>query len=217
MIKIINSENSYKMIIKQKAYYDQEAQDFLSKVSGKLDSETIRRINNGEIKLEEAAHYIRRAITGQGGTNELINNTTVEKNGVVSFDKARLHEGEHLVLKALRLGWASTALADGTKNPAEVVFSSKKSAAMPAALRSANLIISQDNKVIFKRSIEDLLADEIKEGGSEDNAYQLKTWKTILAGRAFSIQLEYAEGLNVPADANHFFEVRLYGAKTVLK
>jgi hypothetical protein len=205
------------MIIKQKAYYDQEAQDFLSKVSGKLDSETIRRINNGEIKLEEVAHYLRRAITGQGGTNEMINNTTVEKNGVVSFDKARLHEGEHMVLKALRLGWATTPKVDGTTNPAEVVFSSKKSAQMPAALRSANLIISQDNKVIFKRAIEDLLTDEIKEGGSEDNAYLLRTWKTILAGRQFSIQIEYADGLSVPADANHFLEIRLYGSKTVLK
>jgi hypothetical protein len=205
------------LVIKQKAYYDQEAQDFLSKVSGKLDSETIRRINNGEIKLEEAAHYVRRAITGQGGTNELINNTTVEKNGTVSFDKARLHEGEHLVLKALRLGWATTAALDGTKDPSEVVFSPLKSANMPSALRGANLIISQDNKVIFKRSVEDLLADEIREGGSEENAYQLRTWKTVLAGRAFSIALEYADGQSVPADANHFIEVRMYGSKTVLK
>jgi hypothetical protein len=205
------------LVIKQKAYYDQEAQDFLSKVSGKLDSETIRRINNGEIKLEEAAHYVRRAITGQGGTNELINNTTVEKNGTVSFDKARLHEGEHLVLKALRLGWATTAALDGTKDPALVVYSPLKSSNMPSALRGANVIISQDNKVIFKRSVEDLLADQIKEGGSEENAYQLRTWKTILAGRAFSIALEYADGQSVPADANHFIEVRMYGSKTVLK
>jgi hypothetical protein len=205
------------LVIKQKAYYDQEAQDFLSKVSGKLDSETIRRINNGEIKLEEAAHYVKKAITGQGGTNELINNTTVEKNGTVSFDKARLHEGEHLVLKALRLGWATTTTASAITDPALVVFSPLKSANMPSALRGANIIISQDNKVIFKRSVEDLLADEIREGGSEENAYQLRTWKTILAGRAFSIALEYADGQSVPADANHFVEVRMYGSKTVLK
>jgi hypothetical protein len=210
------------LVIKQKAYYDQEAQDFLSKVSGKLDSETIRRINNGEVKLEEVAHYVRKRIDGQGGTNELINNTTVEKNGTVSFDKARLHEGEHLVLKGLRLGWTKTAKPAGTDpggatDPALVVYSPKKDATMPPALRGANVIISQDNKVIFKRSVEDILADQLKDGGSEENAYQLRTWKTILAGRSFSIAIEYADGQAVPTDAHHFLEVRMYGSKTVLK
>lgn len=203
--------------IRQKAYFDQEAQDFIGKVAGKLDGETVNRIQRGDIKLEEAAHYIRKAITGQGGTNELINNTTVEKSGVVSFDKARLHEGENLVLKAIRLGYGTTPTTGGSTNPAEVNYSALKSNSIPAALKGANLVVSQDNKVIFKRPVHDLLLDAIIDGDSEKNSYHLKTWKTILAGRSFSIQLEYAEGLTVPADANHFFEVRLYGSKTVLK
>ena len=203
--------------IKQKAYFDQEAQDFLSKVAGRLDGETVRRINQNEVKLEDAAEYVRKAITGQSGTNDLISNTTVETNGIVSFDKARLPEGEHLVLKALRIAFGSSDAAVGTENPAEVNYSAKKDAAIPAALRGANLIITQDNKVVFKRPVEDLLLDGIIEGGSEDNSYKLNNWKVIVAGRPFNIQLEYAEGLSMGAAKKYFFEVRMFGAKTVLK
>ncbi|MBW3546330.1 MAG: hypothetical protein KY428_12170 [Bacteroidetes bacterium] len=204
-------------ILKQKAYFDQEAQDFLSKVAGILDGETLRRAGQGQIRLEDATHYVRKAITGQGGTNDLISNTTLEKVGIVSFDKARLAEGEHLVLKALRISYGTTPQDGGTTNPAEVNYSSIKSNHIPAALRGANLSILQDGKVVFKRAIEDLMNDGISEGNSTKNSYQLINWKAIVAGRPFEMKLEYAEGLNVPADAHHFIEVRLIGAKTVLK
>lgn len=204
-------------VIKQKAYYDQESQDFLSKVAGVLDGETLRRAGEGKLRLEDATHYVRRTINGQSGTNDLISNTTVEKVGVVSFDKARLADGEHLVLKAIRFSFGTTTTASAVVNPAEVSYSSVKSNSIPAALRGANLVIQQDGKIVFKRSIEDLMNDAIVEGNTSKNSYQLSNWKAIVAGRAFQIQLEYAEGLSVPADANYFCEVRLIGAKTVLK
>lgn len=208
--------------VKQKAYFDQEAQDFLSKVAGNLDNETISRISQGQVRLEDATHYVRKAISGQSGTNDLISNTTVEKVGTVSFDKARLQEGEHLVLKALRLSYGSSAVAVGTTpggptDPALISYSSVKSNSIPKALMGANLIIQQNGKVVFKRSIEDLMADAIVEGNTSSNSYQLQNWKTIVAGRPFDIKLEYAEGQSTGADANHFIEVRLIGAKTVLK
>lgn len=207
-------------VIKQKAYFDQEAQDFLLQdhILALLDADTKERLRNGKIKLEDASEYIRRQITGQAGTNQLITNTSVEKVGVISFDKARLNDGEHLIVKSIRLSFASVA-PGGTDDAAQVVYDPKLRDDLPPAIYGANLNITQDNKIVFTHPVADLLLDGVQQGTPKSNAYILDNWKLIAAGRPFGMELQYAEDLAVPAAAvaKWFAEIRLYGSRTVLK
>lgn len=211
-------------VIKQKAYFDQEAADYLLQdfVKNRLDADTKNRLQSNELKLEDGIEYIRVQITGQAGTNDLIKNTSTQKTGVISFDKARLNEGEYLILKAMRLSFGTVA-ADGTDDPAQVYYNPLLRQELPAAVRGANLKIVQENKTLFSYPVADLLLDGVQQGSPKQNAYVLDNWKLIEAGRPFTVQLEYAEGLSIPAAnatagiGKWFVEIRLYGSSTIRK
>lgn len=202
---------------KNKTYYDFAAHEFLSlpSVARELDQDTINKLRAGEIRLEDAVFYASADVSGQGGTSDLITNSTALKKGTVNFDKSALPKLQNLVLKAIQFGYA--AVTDGD-DVAEAQFSSKIPASMETAVLKANLIIKQEDKIVFERPVRDLMSESTDDASQP---YELSNWRLIKGDRMLEIKLEYPEGISVTASgsgvATHYVEVRLLGTKTRVK
>lgn len=199
-----------------KKYYDFDAHEFLSlpSVARELDQDTLTKLSSNEIRLEDAVFFATADVSGQGGTTELITNSTALKKGTVNFDKSALPKLQNLVLKAVQFGYA--AVEDGN-DVAKAQFSSTIPAGMDPAVLKATLVIRQDDKVVFERPVRDIMSES-----SEDaKAYELSNWRLIKGDRLLEVKLEYPEGLSVAASGagedTHYVEVRLIGTKTRVK
>lgn len=199
-----------------KNYYDFDAHEFLSmpSVANELDQDTLTKLGNREVRLEDAVFFATADVSGQGGTTELITNSTAKKKGTVNFDKSTLPKLENLVLKSIQFGYAAVDEGDDV---AKAVFSSVIPADMDPAVLKATLVIRQEDKIVFERPVRDLMA----ESEEDPKIYNLTNWRLIKGDRLLEIKLEYPEGLSVAASGStldtHYVEVRLIGTKTRVK
>lgn len=199
-----------------KKYYDFDAHEFLSlpSVARELDQDTLSKLSAGEIRLEDSVFYASADVSGQGGTTELITNSTAKKKGTVNFDKSALPKLENLVLKSIQFGYAAVNEGDDV---AKAQFSSVIPNAMDPAVLKATLVIRQEDKIVFERPVRDLMA----ESDNDPKTYALTNWRLIKGDRLLEVKLEYPEGLSVAASGStkdtHYVEVRLIGTKTRVK
>lgn len=200
-------------------YADVAANEFLGLpvIFEQLDTETQERLRKREIKLEDAVFYAAVHVSGQGGSVPLTTESTNLKKGTINYDKSALPKMQNLILKTIRFGYAK--LNDIT-DPALVKFSSKKPVDMDQAVERANLVIRQNDKIVFERPVADLMSEESERGA--DRGYNLENWRLIVGDRKFEITMEYPEGQSVQAAGiagtpRHHVEVRLIGTKTKTK
>ncbi len=182
-------------------------------IKTQLDLETKTKLDKQQLRMEDAVFYAAVHVSGQGGTAELITESTNLKKGVVNFDKAMLPVSQSLGLKTIVFSYAKI---DSEEDPGKVKFSHVKSADMDQAVLRANLLIRQEDKIVFERPVADLMADESERGS--DRGYDLENWRLLKGGSKLTIQLEYPEGQSVQAAGaagtpRHHVEIRLIGTK----
>lgn len=175
-----------------------------------FSGDTARKLKYGEIVLRDNTEYIRKEVAAApSGTIKLIDANTNVTAGISTFVGNKLDKSVNHVITHLRLGYATDIAA--AKEAAKVYVNDEDT--VPAGLRSASIIISQDGKPVIKLPVMDF----IKPGKDGNSAFtELSAFALIKEEQSFSIELEFADGVNLGAD-KHYVEVALKGMSTFEK
>ncbi|MFV9549659.1 hypothetical protein [Algibacter sp. PT7-4] len=121
---------------------------FLVLMGPSLSANTQLLISQGKINPRDKTLVVRNEVSA-GGTVDLLQGFNSAIRGINDFNGNQLANNLNFVLENLQLNYGTGATATvGTKYD-----SVNYTAALPPALKSANLIIEQDEKVIRKISI----------------------------------------------------------------
>ena len=199
--KVSAPAGNNKIVTRAQTYFEMQAQ------KGKLDAETTKAIQQGDMQFFDADYYVRKQINA--GQTEILNSGNVKRVGTSNLDKNVLPELVNFVLDRVRLAWGTDA---GT-NVAAVNFSNAGS--IPAAIANGELQILLDDRPIVdipasRFFINSATATPNAVQGVSDTV-QLESRRLIKPGQPLTILFKCAEGITLPT-GNHFVEVRLMGA-----
>jgi len=160
--------------------------------------------------LRDNTDYIRKEVsTAPSGTVPLITGNTRITPGVSTFLGNKLEKSVNQVITHMRIGYAGDEYAG---QEAALVYANNQES-VPAALRSANIIISQDGKTVVKLPVMDF----IKPSDDGSSAYtELGAFALLKEEQSFGIELEFAEGVAFGA-GKHYVELSLKGMSTFEK
>jgi hypothetical protein len=177
-------------------------------VKGSFSLDTAHKLEDGQLILRDNTEFIRKEVTA-GGTVKLIDPNTTIKTGVSSFVGNKLDKTINHVITHLRLGYATDEYSG---KEAELVYSNEENA-VPAALRNANIVITQDGKPVIKLPVMDF----IKPANDGNSSFtELSSFALIKEEQPFTIMLEFPDGATMGAGV-HYVEVALKGMATFEK
>jgi hypothetical protein len=165
-------------------------------------------INSQNVRVSTHTMTVRKNISGSGGTYDVIDANTKQEKGISTIDGNKLNN-EGFVFDRVAIGYGKGALAAGAGTQSY-------DSALPNELRNAFLVIKQSGRKIIHEPISNFTAQGTPQSPDE-YFIDLVSLEYITDVDSFDIQIEYAPGVSLDAaDAanNHYFEVRLQGAKT---
>lgn len=181
---------------------------FLQIMSENLTMQLRGDANGKKVILTPQVLEIKKNIAG-GGTIDLIDATTQRIDGICSFDKNTLETGRAVVFDEISLGYKSDAAAGKEGSLAYT-------AALPAELQNALLIISQNGKEVLRMPAIDIT--NLAAGQNASDQYtKLKSLILLADAKTITIQLKFAPGVALAAGTNHYVYLRLSGLQTALK
>lgn len=181
---------------------------FLAIMSDHLTIQLRTDANGKKVHLIPQVLEIKKNIAG-GGTIDLIDATTQRIDGICSFDKNTLETGRAVVFDEISLGYKSDAAAGKEGSLAYT-------AALPAELQNALLIISQNGKEVLRMPAIDIT--NLAAGQNASDQYtKLKSLILLADAKTITIQLKFAPGVALAAGTNHYVYLRLSGLQTALK
>ena len=163
------------------------------------------------MKLSTHTLTVRKNISDSGGTYDVIDANTKKEKGISTLDGNKLNN-EVILFNRVAVGYSVGTQASGAG--AQAYGSS-----LPNQLRNAFLVIKQGGRTILHEPIANFTAQGTAQSPRE-YYMNLIGWEYISDVDTFDIQIEYPVGASLDAaDANnnHYFEVRLSGAKTVTR
>ena len=175
-----------------------------------FSGDTARKLLAGHLVLRDNTDYIRKEVSAApSGTIPLITGNTRITPGVSTFLGNKLEKSVNQVITHMRIGYAGDEYAG---QEAALVYANSQGS-VPAALRSANIIISQDGKMVVKLPVMDF----IKPSDDGNSAYtELGAFALLKEEQSFGIELEFAEGVAFGA-GKHYVELSLKGMSTFEK
>lgn len=175
-----------------------------------FSGDTARKLLAGHLVLRDNTDYIRKEVSAApSGTVPLITGNTRITPGVSTFLGNKLEKSVNQVITHMRIGYAGDEYAG---QEAALVYGNNQGS-VPAALRSANIIISQDGKMVVKLPVMDF----IKPSDDGNSAYtELGAFALLKEEQSFGIELEFAEGVAFGA-GKHYVELSLKGMSTFEK
>lgn len=178
---------------------------FLMSMTGSFSANMKQNIQSGKVNPRDAQLAVRKVVAAGGTVNLLENAGQASVRGKNDFDGNRLTNGKNFVVTDLTINYGTAA--DDTFEGA-VDYST----ALPIALKNANLVISQDEKVIRKISIA-----RIQEAKSSDHRlYELKGLFLLKEETTTSISIEFPENASfgLAGGTSAYVEVILDGFET---
>lgn len=198
-----------------------------AKKPGVIFEATRKDILSKNARFMEADLLHRADISSAAGIYDILRPHQDREVGVSDFQGNQTDPGVNVAVGRIRIGYATVPEfeADGvTPNPAyataranSVVYSNTL-AAIPSELRSAKLIVQQDNKTLFSLPVERFTvgATSSKVQGEED-VLVLQTPIMLAERKEIKARLEFSPSQEMSDGAKHFFEVRLMGVQTASK
>lgn len=182
---------------------------FLASIMTDLSANT--QANHAARKLQprDAEIAVRKAVVAGGTVNLLENQGQSRTRGVNDFDGDRLTNGRNFIIDGITINYGVGLTASAT--PQSVDYTT----ALPAALKTANLIIKQNGVVRATLSV-----SSINEAKSSDERYRfLEAFALLREETTTSIELEFGAGTDLApgADNTGFVEVILRGFETYVK
>jgi hypothetical protein len=181
---------------------------FLATVMGDLSANAQALYKAGRINPRDAELAVRKVVVAGGTVNLLDNAGQASVKGVNDFDGNRLTSGRNFVIDAITINYGVGTT--GT-TAAAIDFST----ALPPALKTANLVIKQDDRVIRRLSIA-----SINEAKSTDLRFrELEGFALLVEETTTSIEIEFGAGTAFSPGAGNdaYVECILKGFETNIK
>ncbi len=183
---------------------------FLTEAAKILSAELQQLIANNNIRLTDHTVFVRKNITGASSNFDIIDATTEKIDGVSSIKGTRLTKNQAVVFSEIALGYAE---ADPNKEGGANYGPSSI-----AALRNANLVITQNTREVLNLPVADLLRPVGTSLSNAEKYYQLGGFAFLVDDEEMKWQLQFPSGESMPApatDKQHYLEVFIKGFKTI--
>ena len=180
---------------------------FLMQVTGQLSANAQQLINSGKVNPRDSTLAVRQSVVA-GGVVNILDGYSTQVKGRNDFNGNRLTNGRNFVWDAITVNYG--VAADGT-----AVEAVDYTTALPAALKSANLIVRQDDDVIRKISL-----SAINDAKNTDARwYELGGFGLLKEELVTAIEIEFASGTDLAPGAGNtaYVEVLLKGFETAIK
>ena len=180
---------------------------FLASMSSELSANTVRLINQKKINPRDRALVVRTTVAA-GGTVNLLDGFNSSIRGINDFNGNQLANNINFVLDSLTVNYG-TGATDTVGSKYDIV---DYTTALPPALRNANLIISQEDKVIRKIPIS--LINEAK--SSDARLLELGGFALLKSEAITSLEIEFGQNADfgLAADTSPYVELILNGFET---
>lgn len=181
---------------------------FLSMVSHELSANTQKLIEANKINPRDRTLIVRTSVTA-GGTKDLLDGFNSALKGINDFNGNQLANNINFVLDALTINYGTGATATVGAKFDTVDFAT----ALPPALKSASLIIEQDDKVI--RRIPIALINEAKK--TDANLLELDGFALLKSDTLTSLKIEFGQNAAFAfggGDDTAYVELMLKGFET---
>lgn len=181
---------------------------FLATVMGTLSANAQKLYEAGAINPRDAELAVRKAVVAGGTVNLLDNAGQAAIKGVNDFDGNRLTNGRNFVIDAITINYG---VATTGTTAAAVDFST----ALPPALKTANLVIKQNDIVIRRLSIA-----SINEAKSTDLRFrELDGFAILKEETTTSIEIEFGANTSFSPGAGNdaYVECILKGFETHIR
>lgn len=191
---------------------------FLVAVSTAFSSELanlIRPIDGSEIKARLTRHtvYVRKNATGASSSWNVIDENTKKVDGVSSISETKLPKNQAVVFDKIAVGFAE---GDAAGKEGALDYSA---ATVPAILRNANVVITQNGREVLDLPIADLVKGETT-ATAGDNYHDLEGYHYLVDDQPMEMILRFPNGQTLAPSAVgkfNYIEIRLQGFKTSRK
>lgn len=180
---------------------------FLFAISNVLSANTQALLNAKKLNPRDGTLAVRQKVVA-GGTVNVLDGYNARVKGQNDFDGNKLTSDRNFIIDGLTINY-------GVAASATTVESVNYTTALPAALKTANLVIKQNDDVLRRISISAI--NQAK--STDDGWYYLDGFAILLEDQVTSIEIEFATGTDlVPGSGNSgYVEVLLKGFETNVK
>ena len=164
---------------------------------------------NGEATLDPHTLLVRKNISGASSNYDFIDAQTEKVAGISTLQGTTLPKGQALIAHGISISYAVGALADG---PGAQDYT----AAVPAIVRNAHLLIKQNGREVINEPVSNFLKGEAT-ANSMDYYFDTPSFRYLVDDESIEIKLVFPTGTNLAAATaadNHFLELRILGQKT---
>ena len=191
---------------------------FLVAVSSAFSAELKNLItppDGSEIKSRLTRHtvYVRKNATGASSAWAVIDENTKKIDGVSTVSETKLPKNHAVIFDKIAIGYAKSTAAG---EEGAVDYTSTKA---PAALRNANIVITQNGREVVDLPIADMVK-VVSPTNNEDYYHDLEGFNYLVDDQPMEWTIRFPNGQNLAAVAagdNHYLEVRIQGFKTSRK
>lgn len=186
---------------------------FLVSIASAFSAELDGLISRKDIGLKPHTVYVRKNATDASSKFSVITENTTKTNGVSTISKTSLPKNEGVVFDRIAVGFAEHANA-GMEG--QVDYSSTK---LPAVLRNANLVISQNNREVVNVPIADL-GKVTSPTSQEDYYHDLESFQYLADDSPMQWEIVFPDGTSLaPGTVGYstYVEIRIKGFKTSRK
>ncbi|MEN7549046.1 hypothetical protein AAG747_14070 [Rapidithrix thailandica] len=185
--------------------------------SGMLPPETAERFLANDLKSVSHILYVKHEITGKSDTADLVKASDSKQDGVRNLDRAKLDKFENMAVDRIGFAWFA-----GESDSAINLYSPGVSGAVAIhpALFNADLLIKQNDRVLFEIPVSALLSME-PQGllGGPENTFAVYTPFIIREEVPIRIQLRFPEGAGMTPPTGresdqYWVKVELFGTRT---
>lgn len=186
------------------------ALSFLMAISSAFSAELDQLLRSKQAALKPHTFYVRKNATNASSRWAVINEETTKADGISTISKTSLPKNEAVVFDRIAIGYAENA--DAGKEGA-VDYSATK---LPAALRNADLVITQNGREVVNVSISEL-GKVTSPANQADYYHDLESLQYLVDDQPMEMEIRFPNGQTLaPGTAGHsvYVEVRLKGFKT---
>ena len=180
---------------------------FLSAIFPNLPANAKDLMNSGKVNPRDTTLVVRKQIVA-GGTVNILDGYNSKVKGQNDFDGNKLTNGRNFVWDAITINY-------GVDLTATAVESVNYTTALPAALKSANIVVKQDDEVVRRISISAI--NDAK--SSDERYYYLDGFGFLQEELVTAIEIEFASGTDLAPGAGNSgsVEVIFKGFETAIK
>jgi len=188
-----------------------KGQGLLTAQSENLELETKKNWAAGRIMFTDVAKYIRRPITLAAGMVDLFQDNVVKEVGICNISKARLDDGENIMLERIELGYdRGSGIAEKTAQYAPITNTDDP------ALFNAELELVVGGRSILRIPVSSIRDPKKDVVGSLANGFNLNAPKLIKEKEEIQVRIHFAGTMASSSNAD-IIEVKFIGDSTKLR